>query len=483
MNKLFTLPLLLIVSACSSTLPGIKHMPDVHPGYELNQLSELHKPVNYSKNTPIHLSKITSKLDDNDYFNKGSISLKPSKSIIISVPRGEKAALEIGKESQDKNDVAGYGSLGYFNKRETFIEDALLRQGFDVVDRSRFEAKLRDMRDRATNDRSWWSYRETLSEAQRKKISFLEKERDSDRLSPDDANRKIMRVLGENKDQSSVTGKSKEGRREMSDISEVIRAAKADGDAKADYVLLINYLDVIKPSQVNDSILSLNTIPEIKELVNSDKDLSWGGVKNDLTKTFSRVPIGITIPGYFAKLSAKLIEVTSGKIVWLGDHTVNSLSATDVQFDIQITKEPTNFFQQKRLLDSHNTKLKNTHHEMMTAKQNLLDTYSKYMQPITVDSDYFESLKRRKRSEIQHTTTAYNNKLNAYKSLSESQGLGLTESYDYAYKVNISLNSDLNYLKQKMYKLDVSDKEILNRHIESLITEVVKNLIKTIKVR
>jgi len=484
MKKILILLPLLCINACSSTLPGIKTMPDVHPGHELIQLSDIRKPITYSKNIFINIPQSITELDDDKFFNKGTIRLNPSKTIIISVPRGEKAALNIEKEPQQQKDHSiGYGSLGYFNKRETFIEDSLLRQGFDVVDRSRFEAKLRDMRDRATNDKNWWSYRDRLSEAQTKKISFLENERDSNRLSKDEANRQIMLVLGENKDQSSVTGKTKEGRREMSDISEVIRAAKADGDAKADYVLLVNYLDIVEPSQVNDNILTLYTIPEIKNLVNSDKDLSWGSIEKDATKTFNRVPRGITIPGYFAKLSAKLIEVSSGKIVWLGEHTVNSLSATDVQFELAINKSPANYHQQKRLLEIHNNKLNIAYSEMINSKQNLVDTYTKYMQPITVKSDQIEFLKRKKTSEINQAKFDYDRSLSEYKKMSENQSHGLTEVYDYDYKVNISLSSDLNYLKQKMYQLDKSGKEILNRHIEYLMTKVVQKLIKTIKVK
>lgn len=485
MRKILIVLVLLFVNACSSTLPGIKYMPDVHPGHELIQLSDIQTPKGYSKNLLINIPKNDTELDDDDFFNKNAISLKPSKTIIISVPRGEKAALDIDNQSQVDQPNNGYGSLGYFNRRETFIENALLRQGFDVVDRSRFEAKLRDMRDRATNDDgSWWSYRDRLSEAQRKKISFLEKERDSDRLSKDEANRKIMLVLGENKDQSSVTGTTKEGRREMSDISEVIRAAKADGDAKANYVLLVNYLDIIKPDRVDDNILPLYTIPEVKDLMNLDNDLSWGGIENDTAKTFSRMPRGITTPGYFAKLSAKLIEVSSGKIVWLGEHIVNSLSARDVQIEININKTPANFHQQKRLLEIHNSKLNIAYSSMLSKKQQLVDTYTKYMKPITVKSDQFELLKRRKSSEIDQAKLSYGNALTNYKTMSENHNFGLTEVYDYDHKINISLSSDLNYLKEKKkYDLDKQERDVLNKHLEFLMKEVVKRLIKTIKVK
>jgi len=444
-------------------------------------LPELIKPIEYSKNTPVFIPKSTQLPSDENYFNKGAISLKNDKTIIISVPRGaKKRQSELETDTSSKGN---YQSLAYYDKRESFIENALLRQGFDVVDRSRFEAKLRDMRDRTNNDKKlWWD--DNLSEAQRKKISFIEAERDDGRMPHEEATRRIMQILGQSEDEHSIAGSSEKDRMEMFDISEVIRAAKAKGDAKADFVLQVNYLDVIESNQVPDSFFSFKNNNVFREIIASDPDLSWGPIESDFSKSFPSMPSGIRFPGNFAKFSAKLIDVKSGKIVWLGEHTISSLSAINgFDIDVNVRKRSSNAAAINNKYENYKGDLKRSYGNMLNAKNNLTNIYNKYSRPIETTPDQLQPLKNRRDVEINTAKNIYIKNKNHYKDLADNSSLVTNYEYNYEHKVTAFLSSDLDYLTKKIVKLEIPERNERNNHIEKLMTEVVKTLIHTIRVQ
>ena len=482
MRCFLTISVSLLICGCTTVLQPIDSSSlKVSKPHQQIQLPELQKPIEYSKNTPVFIPKSIQLPSDENYFNKGAISLKNDKTIIISVPRGaKKRQSEFEAEASNKD---SYQSLAYYDKRESFIENALLRQGFDVVDRSRFEAKLRDMRDRTNNDKKiWWD--DNLSEAQRKKISFIEAERDNGRMPHEEATRRIMQILGQSEDEHSIAGSSEKDRMEMFDISEVIRAAKAKGDAKADFVLQVNYLDVIESNQVPDSFFSFKNNKIFKEIIASDRDLSWGPIESDFRKSFSSMPSGIRFPGNFAKFSAKLIDVKSGKIVWLGEHTVSSLSAINgFDIDINVRKKSSNATVINNEYEKYKGNLKRSYSDMLNAKNDLTSVYKKYSRPIETAPDQLQSLKNRRDREINNAKTLYIKNKNYYKGLADNSSTVTNYEYKYEHKVTVSLSSDFDSLTKEIEDLEMPERNERNTHIEKLMTEVVKTLIHTIRVQ
>ena len=106
--------------------------------------------------------------DIENYFNNpGALYRKDSSAptVIISIPIERSKHKKEGESTHIGQEGAIYESDGYYNEAEQAIEGALIRQGFNVLDRSKFEAKLRDLRDRGNDNRYWWSDYEALIES------------------------------------------------------------------------------------------------------------------------------------------------------------------------------------------------------------------------------------------------------------------------------------------------------------------------------
>lgn len=257
-------------------------------------------------------------------------------SVIISVPQEISDAARAGQSTptatpQDGEAAARdplFRTAGYYNAAEQEIETSLLRRGFNVLDRSKFEAKLRDMRDLHEDQRpGWWRYWEIRQAAGHDAMQeMLQKELREGRMTLDE----FQTVSREVEKQSQL---SAPGRRrtedEMIDIAEVIRAAQL-GEDRADYVLQINGVDFVDAAQTGT--LAIDGYPATREFMNDHPGLTFGSLPNAL-------PNRVTASWLQTEFSAKLIEVASGSIVWLGTHNLDSWAAEriEVRFFVEQT--------------------------------------------------------------------------------------------------------------------------------------------------
>jgi len=292
---------LLFIAGCSSPAPLVS-MPKIPPKESdkvtftivRSNTDELERNVVQSRANPIPLRS----------------------SVVISVPD---VYIQY-RQNTDRTD-SEYRSLGYFNIAEQQIEKELLRAGFQVKDRSKFEAILRDLRDQsACNINNWRECREIDPQAG-KILEQLETQMKNGDISIADYSSRVKEVQNEFKIGSA--GNSREaGAQELTDISEVIRAASAS-DIQADYILQINEFVTDGSKKENVNLLQVDEVrafmskhPEIRSLVNQRQ---W-------------FPCETLV----ATLNAKLINVKTGDVVWIGNHSASEFHDADSDLELML---------------------------------------------------------------------------------------------------------------------------------------------------
>jgi hypothetical protein len=239
-----------------------------------------------------------------------SHSVKQGSSVVINVPASLfEASSDRSANSQD------FKTKDFFNEAEQQIEKVFIGNNFRVISRSKFEAKLRDLRDEARCDTS--NYRclhSSVSPEVRPILDELKAKFDAGKITAVDYSNQIAQF--KEKMQTASAGRSREGnKQELTDISEVIRAAQA-GDIRADYILQINVFDTKKKVQATADLR--------KEAKVRDFIATYPALKNEFENgTNNKVVCAIV----GATLNAKLIHVKTGEIVWIGSHELNEYSS------------------------------------------------------------------------------------------------------------------------------------------------------------
>lgn len=187
-------------------------------------------------------------------------NVPPNSWIVISIPddvrqgsmRKNTENVRDAKSTTDKVEVNPsnikdgkefYSTTGYYNYAENQIEKRLLGIGFNVVDRSKYLAKIKEI---------------------------------------------------------SESG--------FEDVSDVIRLAAKDSTIRSDYILQINKFSFGKVKKT----LVLRKYPKVKKYL------------DEFPKMAPKVPKVYRYPEYNVVFDGKLIEVKTGKIMWLGTHSINS---------------------------------------------------------------------------------------------------------------------------------------------------------------
>lgn len=283
--------------------------------------------------------------------------IEPNSTVVISVPAEEQANQQRRKQlnamsqyipqvkaeqlrslpqQQEVNNQMAFQTDGYFNKAEQQIEKSLLKKGFIVLDRSKFEAKLRDRRSEKTGT----SYGVAKSAA----IEDLEERREQNRITQQEYLEGLSNIDSEYQVREENASRNA-GENELVDISELIRAAQ-EGDVRADYLLQVNNFDV-KP--ITDRTIVLSRNPEVSQLIKTNPGLLDAMAVKGMNK--------VQRPGYFSYMNAKLIEVKTGAIVWVGEHRVESSNTEDINIDLIMKKQVNNRNEISQVINDHNDKL------------------------------------------------------------------------------------------------------------------------------
>jgi hypothetical protein len=388
-------------------------------------------------------------------MRRGAV-VKLDSSVVISVPASfYQRSQEIAGQGISKD--IGFSTAGYFNVLEQYIERGLISIGLNVKDRSKFEAKLRDLRDSGKDD----SYTMALAN--------LQKELEAGKLTRDQFAEQAKQLRDKLLDTS---GSSTVGRKEMIDISEVIRAAQ-DGDVMSDYILQVNQLAVEPYTGIP---LTLGTRPEVQKVLLENPGLRLAASGEDGT-----IPATLKQPWAQARFNAKLIDVKTGSIDWIGEYSFESLAVLKdgVRIVIGIRKRPSNTKSIIGGILNANDILRSAHQKAATGKRELDSEYHDAMQKksyygTSVDGENLQA--RRKRS-VQRAEELYSRQLSGYRNITQRRPRELTMEWTYDYDVD-----DPIVIPDLLRPRTEEDRRRLLEHVKDLGSKVTRDLLGTIKI-
>ncbi|AGC77845.1 hypothetical protein DDD_2718 [Nonlabens dokdonensis DSW-6] len=443
-------------------LPAIPAVPD----YEL--LDPLNVPSDKQLQLNINLYE-ESLPDEGNYVNSpGATSINGARpSVIIAVPAEESGKQRKFEEGDDEESI--FGTSGYYNEAEQYVEKDLLRKGFSVLDRSKFEAKLRDLRDKAAyGERSWLSrgYEKYLENGEYDVVKEdLKNQYDNGNLSLTEYQTKVAEV--DKYSQRALPGKKRD-ENEMNDIAEVIRAAQTGAD-QADYLLQINE---VKMGNAGDRKLSIQNLPEVQNFMIENTGLSFGRLPYSL-------PAQISANWFQSSLNAKLIEIKSGSIVWLGSHEIESWAADEVKVTINVTKKVANEDEVNGVISDYNRRLKAKEQRLKKVQDQLRNNYTKGMSPSKTyeSTEAMEKAERDMKSKIRQLEDEQYALIKDIERLTYDTPRFSEDPWDYKYVVQDPIiEPDLSKPKNKLEERE------LKKHKAQLIKSVSRLLINTIEI-
>lgn len=455
----------------STVVPQIAALPetDVLPMRTVpgNEKSVLRIPLPMTANVP----------PEDDFVNSPSgVKLSEDEnyrpSVIISVPLvGNKNASDVDESKAQSKEL--YATDEFYNIAEQQIEKELIRKRFRVLDRSKFEAKLRDMRDVNESFRSswWWQdYREQASTLDKDDIKkLLEEDYENGKFSDMSDYLSALSELQKQATNSSAGRNRAEDSMEMIDISEVIRAAQL-GENQGDFVLLINNVEV-KTSF--DRSLSLRNMAEARRFVDANDGLNFG------SDSKSEIPSIVRTPWFRAEFNAKLVAVKTGAIVWIGSHEIDSRVAENFDISFDVERVVSNADTVGAAIRGYNDAVSQRKMLAMKARNQLELSYQEASKPREFDSqEAVDAYKLEIKQRVDSSLRAYEKALSELKQVAKSLPLEMDKPWEYEYVVS---GPFVTPVLTSMDDNNIREAEMLKAHKVRLIKGVTKGLIKTIE--
>ena len=404
---------------------------------------------------------------ENSIMSQGAI-IHTGSSVVISVPE-DFASNRANRERSDapssrgdapptSGNTSDFKTDEYFNDLEQYIERGLIAVGFQAKDRSKFEAKLRDLREssKAVRDNS---FNIALDE--------LKKQLTDGKISLEDFPLKKKQLL----EKLDPTGGAGENKIQLTDISEVIRAAQS-GDVMADYVLQVNKLDI---QNFPGTPLQLNTRPEVQAVLDQNPGLHIGEVSSA-----GAIPATLQQPWAQARFNAKLIEVKTGNIDWIGENSIESLAVLEdgITIKIGVRRLTSNGKEIVDAISGYNTLVRAAYQAAVNAKQELDAKYREVMQPVEYkgDAQIGAEIQNRRKFEVEAAEKKYAQRMDEYRATIEGKPPEAKADWTYKYDVD-SPNVDPDILKPKTEK----ERQRRAEHDKALGLKVTRDLLRTIK--
>ncbi|WP_342120591.1 hypothetical protein [Pseudoduganella sp. OTU4001] len=307
--------------------------------------------------------RATSNLSENA-VQLGTHKIRPSSSIVINVPDN------LFNQGDGRASAQEFQTKDFFNDAEQQIERVLITNGFRVLSRSKFEAKLRTLRDEARcNLTNYSCLYSQVSEDMRPILDDLTKKFERQQIDGTVYAEELKKFR--DKFQTSSTGKKRaEGDKELTDISEVIRAAEA-GDVHANYILQINKFETDQRMLIK---ADLNHNAKIRDFVRNNPE-----IKSEFDRSHE-----VSCAAVGASLNAKLVDVKTGEIVWIGNHQLNEFSSGvhKVSFELGSEKYVANARQIEQFVNFQNTEAARKARASLEVAPPPLDYRSKFIAPV-----------------------------------------------------------------------------------------------------
>lgn len=405
---------------------------------------------------------------ENSIMRQGAI-IKTGSSVVISVPEDlasnranrerSDAASSRGNAPPTSRNTSDFRTDEYFNDLEQYIERGLIAVGFQAKDRSKFEAKLRDLREssKAVRDNS---FNIALDE--------LKKELTDGKISLDEFPLK-KKQLQEKLDPTGGVGKNIT---QMTDISEVIRAAQT-GDVMADYVLQVNKLDI---QNFPGTPLQLNTRLEVQAVLNQNPGLRIV----EESSAGNSLPATLQQPWAQARFNAKLIEVKTGSIDWIGEFSIESSAVLEdgIKITIRVRRFTSNGKAIVGAISEYNTRVREAYQSTVNAMQELDEKYREVMQPVKYEGNaqIGAAIQSRRKSEVEEAQKRFAQRVDEYRATIEKKPPEAKVDWTYNYNVDWPI-VDPDLLNPKTEE----EKRRRAEHDKALGLKVTRDLLQTIK--
>ncbi len=425
--------------------------------------------------------------DREEYVNSpGAQAPEPGgrPSVIISVPleatqaarrAADLRAQGLAPASTTNAANAGAGALesfqtdGYYNEAEQQIETALIRRGFDVRDRSRFEATLRDLRDRGdAGGQCFGSDFCRVAEA-----AGVDVARNQLRTQLENGDIEIgeyQRILEEvNRRAIESAPGQRRTEDEMIDIAEVIRAAQS-GTETADYLLQISLVQV-EPSY--DRQFEIGAFRETRDFMGRHPGLQLGNGEGQL-------PAAVPARWFRAEFNAKLMSIRTGSIVWLGNHELQSQDAEPLTITIDIERRVANGEAVLNAIRDFNGRGDQLIRQAAQTRSQLEALYSVAQSPRQFENEEaMQAWENETRSRISALERQYTGLRQQLVEHAANRPPEFSEDFQYAYAVSTPR------VDPNLTDFDVNDRqaqERLDAHRSALIRALTRSLIETIQV-
>lgn len=446
----------LLLGACSIKSPALYETKQKIPEIENVVIKQNVEPVKIQKkNFSIKYDARKTKPNRNNYVNTrgGIIDLNKLPSVVIALPVENKMA---SNEAQTLDKTGAFKTEGYINKAEEVVEKELIRAGFSVIDRSKFEAKLRTLRESNIGD--------TLdSKVFDKESQILKDELKNGKITDKEYNNSLAKL-------NASTSTRVRGKKELIDMSELIRAAQSKG-IKSDYILQLNTIEEYKGYATQ---LKIKGNSEVENYLLNNKDISYGSNEGDIPHAF-KVDI------FQVVFSAKLFNVQTGKVVWTGSHKLNSLDIENILASFNISKQDINRSSINNTINTLNNRITLLRDESLSSQESLQKLYA-----VASKEREYRSERRQKVNEknLKNSILEYENSIkDANSKIKEFnlQSINYKAMLKYKYIVSgLLLEPNLNSTATSM---DNQKLNIIEQHRSELLRQTISSLFQTIKVR
>jgi len=444
-------------AGCSATSPALNSM-DKKP-------EEIQKVIPLSLVTPeedentkftiVFPKKGFIPIEDN-YVNtrNGFIKIDKSPKVVIALPVESRRSMS-SAETLNKTDA--FKTEGYINESESNVEKEFMRFGFSLVDRSKFEAKLRTVRDSGKKDSGSSFYFD-------EKIRLLKKQFDTKKISESDYLKQINRL-----EQEKDTNRRAASQKEIVDMSELIRAAQSKG-VQADYILQLNKIEEYQGYPLSISIIDN---PQLQRYLKKNPTIQYNTTKSTL-------PTEFTIKVFQVRFSAKLINVQNGKVVWTGEHELNSLDIEDIELVFSILKKDISSADMNKKIQDENQKIQDEYDSAVVNYNQLEKLYATTSKKREYDDSSKQiATEKSLRSSIQKNENelkSINTQIKEFNDLSKNFEFQPEFYYEIS---NLTIKPNLtvgNYVSQY-------EKREIQKHREKLLNITIRSLIETIKTK
>jgi hypothetical protein len=501
----------LLFAGCATqkTVPPLfTAMPPIGEPSQPPQIPKRSPPEQKSFQIVIKVPKKVSAVEAGNSITRPGAIIKPGSSVVISVPKDFAENLAKSDPSDTPSTIgktSDFRTDEYFNDLEQYIERGLIAIGLQAKDRSKFEAKLRDLRE---------SSKAARDNAYDIALADLKKDLDSGKISREEFPAKVKTL----QDKLDPTGGGGGRSQELKDISEVIRAAQS-GEIMADYVLQVNHLGV---QGFPGTPMQLEKLPEVQAVLNQNpglgseensalrdngyaivfadlkKDLDNGKVSRDEFSAKVKqlrdkldptggvglrhsLPATIERPWSRASFNAKLIEVKTGSIDWSGEFSVESLAILEDGITITIVGRrlaPSNGQAITNAISEYNTRVSEAHQAAVNAKQELDEKYRGVMQPVNYEGDVQigAEIQNRRKSEVEAAEKKFAQRVAEYQATIERKPPEANVDWTYNYEVDPVI-TEPDILTPKTEE----EKQRKREHDKALARKVTSDLLQTIK--